>query len=281
MDISPSISTSKRGALDVLVVSNSLGKAEIALFGAHILSFIPSKDNRERLWLSSDANFQGEKPIRGGIPLCWPWFGNDNQFDDDSLPSHGFLRTQTWTLQSHSGDDKKTTLTLVPETTQFKQFNADVEVKLIVVVSDTLKVSLKTTNTSTQAVIFNGALHTYFSFEDITSAEISGITGNYKDKLDNWASKTTPVPYKIIEETDRIHLCTSSVTHIKNTTITSGIQHSGHDSIVVWNPWKETSLSMADMNNEGFNNMVCVETALTQWKELQPEESHTLEQVIS
>lgn len=274
------ISQGTRGELNTLVINNQHGKAEVALFGAHVLSFYPHQDGRERLWVSPHADLTGAKPIRGGIPLCWPWFGPDNPFNDETLPSHGFLRTQMWHVESEHETDDATVVTLKPSSTKLSVFSFELDVSLTIRVGNTLSVALNTENNDKQAVKINAALHSYFSIEKVALAEIVGIDGQYKDKLDNWAVKDTPAPYQISSETDRVHLCTNNETSIKTQNYTTTMCHSGHDSLVVWNPWTGAA-SMHDMDAFGYKNMLCIETALTQWLVLKSGESHTLTQVIS
>jgi glucose-6-phosphate 1-epimerase len=280
MQTNSTVSQGRHGELDTLVVDNEHAKIELTLFGAQILSFVPKHDGRERLWLSPHASLTGEKPIRGGIPICWPWFGNDTGQEDEHLPSHGFLRTQNWTLQNSDDAEDGTELTLVPSFTAYKQFDIVLDVSLKIKVGSALTVSLTTQNKDVKSMTFNTALHTYFSVEGVSQCELMGIEGDFKDKLDNWEIKTTPFPYTINSETDRIHLSTALNTQIKGLNGTTLIEHQNHDSIVVWNPWTSAA-SMPDMDAFGYKNMLCVETAVTQWKELKPGESHTLTQRIS
>ena len=115
--------------------------------------------------------------------------------------------------------------------------------------------SLKTTNIDTSDLNFNCALHSYFNVDKVANAEIQGISGHYKDKLNNWAITPTPQPYKITAETDRIHLCTADNVSVVNNNETRVIKQSGHDSIVVWNPWTGAA-SMPDMDAFGYKNML-------------------------
>ncbi|MFT4746307.1 MAG: glucose-6-phosphate 1-epimerase, partial [Congregibacter sp.] len=101
-----------RDGIQVLHISNAFATAEISLFGGHVLSFKPKHDARERLWISQSALFDGKKAIRGGIPICWPWFG-DHSCNND-VAAHGYVRTQTWQVLNSEETDLGTTINLKP-----------------------------------------------------------------------------------------------------------------------------------------------------------------------
>ncbi|GGF55815.1 D-hexose-6-phosphate mutarotase [Alteromonas lipolytica] len=264
-----------------VTITNSSATCRLSLFGGHILSYIPARDNRDRLWLSPLAVLNGDRPIRGGIPLCWPWFSDDHGKAKGELPSHGFLRTQMWSIEQYECDGALSEMVLVPKTTKGPGFDFNCKVKLVVKVGNTLSVSLVTENLEDEkAFKINCALHTYFEVSNIHHVKLCGMSGNYKDKLDNWAVKPTPVPYEFSSETDRIHLeAPSSLTIEENQQAITSIGSQGHDSIVVWNPW-QAAASMSDMDAFGFKQMLCVETALTKGLMLQPRQSHSLTQII-
>lgn len=275
-----SVSLSESNGLSFVNIENEFASAKISLFGGHVLSFIPAADNKERLWVSPHAYLNGERPIRGGIPICWPWFANDHGRDDGELPSHGFLRTQVWKLVNSTEDSKGTTVELAPSFTRAEGFEYDCSVTLRVHVGENLQVSLETENTGVIPFSFNTALHTYFHVENIKHTELKGISGDYKDKLDDWAVKPTPAPYTIDAETDRIHLSA-----VKQTTIAvddkdfTEVLSQGNDSLVVWNPW-QSAASISDMDPFGYNHMVCVESSVTKGLELAPGEKAELVQTV-
>jgi len=281
MHFPESVTQSKVQEVDTLVIENNSARAEISLFGGHLLSFTPKKDNRNRIWLSDKAIFDQKTPIRGGIPICWPWFGNDHGQSDLKLPSHGFLRTQNWTPISCQETSVGTLLHLKPTDVNGEGFNYQVEVILEILVGESLVIKLTTRNKDSQKFIFNCAFHSYFSVADIQKVQLTGIYGKYLDKIQTWASIDTPEPYLLNGETDRIHLCQSDEIEIIETQATTNIRSAGHDSIVVWNPWVVTSGKMKDMSEGGFKTMLCIETASTQWTQILPGQSHTLIQQIS
>ena len=266
--------------LQYIEIDNALASCRVSLYGGHVVSFTPKHDNRERLWLSPKAVLDGSKPIRGGIPVCWPWFSDAHGQEKGALPSHGFVRTQQWTLNNASEDDNGTIVELVPGFTKDKGFDVACTLVLRLSIGKQLKVELITTNTDSETFRFDCALHTYFAVNDIDKVSLTGLDGQYKDKLSDWQLVDTPVPYVFDGETDRIHLSQPKIINIHIDEQTSTVVESlNHDSVVVWNPG-EKATSMADMSDDGNRFMVCVETAITQGKSLAPGESVALTQII-
>ncbi|GAA0857499.1 D-hexose-6-phosphate mutarotase [Aliiglaciecola litoralis] len=279
MQLPNSMSIIQRGDVDVLCIDNEHASAQIALFGAHILSYIPKSDNRERLWLSDNAIFDNKTPIRGGVPVCWPWFSDAHNQQRDDLPSHGFVRTQVWHLVEFQESEKGLRLHFSPQSCQGPGWPHLTQCVLTVDVGKSLRISLHTTNLDTASLPLNCALHTYFKVNDIATTQLLGVSGVYRDKTQNWQELVTPTPYQFTQETDRIHLSAiPQVTLVDEfeTQITS----SGHDSIVVWNPWIENSQKMQDMSDNGYRTMLCVETAVTQTKHLGAGEQMMITQEI-
>lgn len=265
------------GALPVLEVENATASAKISLFGGHLLSYIPKHDNCDRLWLSKKAILDGSKSIRGGVPVCWPWFG---QHPDKNFGMHGYVRTRMWQVQNSTDNENSTSITLVPLDCYGPGFDARASLSLCLVIGSELSMKLVTTNIDTKLFTYTCALHSYFNVEDISKALISGLGGDYADKPRGFKVFPTPVPYRFTEETDRIHLSPAAKVSIINETSQTTILSEGHDSIVVWNPWHENSVLLEDMENDGYRQMLCVETAITLGKSLAPDESHAIEQII-
>ena len=268
--------TSDKG-LELVNVDNQSATAVLSLYGGHMLSFIPKKDNRERLWLSPEAIMDGTKAIRGGIPVCWPWFAAHQQ---PGLPAHGYLRTQPWNIVHINDASDCTELVLQPVQSTGKGFEGDAEVSLVIHVGEQLSISLVTRNTGHSAFEFRAALHSYFKVSDISQVQIQGLSGQYIDKVQQNSLLPTPSPYNILAETDRIHLCTADKVVLEDNVQQMAIGSSGHDSIVVWSPGPQKAAEMADMPEQEYQHMLCIETAVTQGKTLQAGETHTLTQRI-
>src|SRR6266404_4962960 len=176
-----------RGELPMLEVSTAWSTAEIYLHGAHVTHF-QRRTERPVLFLSQCSGFEQGQPIRGGIPVVFPWFG-----PREGLGQHGFARVKTWELKEFApAPDGSVSLRFrlpdCPEASAFGPFNAD----YIVTVSDSLKLELVVTNNSkTEEFGFENCLHTYFDIGDIRAVSISGLKGvNYLDKVANFAQKT-------------------------------------------------------------------------------------------
>jgi glucose-6-phosphate 1-epimerase len=284
MLLSDSTSITTQQNIQILVIDNDYALATVSLFGGQILSFKPKYDQRERLWLSNKAILDAKKAIRGGVPVCWPWFGAHQAVRDNlpeaNFPAHGYVRTQQWKIVKCHDTSNGTEVVLQPSSSQGDGFEGKAQLSLIINVGARLSIKLVTENLSEKAFSFTCALHSYFSIADIHSCQLSGFYGDYKDKTRNWKVLETPVPYIFSEETDRIHLSTPRKVSIVEDIGNIDIMSAGHDSMVVWNPWADKSATMIDVKNNGFQTMLCVETAITHGEIVAAGGSHTLEQII-
>lgn len=282
-----SVSISSRGSLPTLKVINQHCSGEIALFGGHLLSFIPLRDKQERLWMSPRALFDGSKPIRGGVPVCWPWFANlqtQTHTDELALPAHGFVRTQPWHVIKVEESDAMTIITLQPDQLGLFGFSEQLLVNLEVTFAKQCSIKLISTNMSERPATITAALHSYLNIADIHQTEIHGVAGRYIDKLRNSQTFEQGTPYLITGETDRIHLKDDSNYFDRISIaapICTNIQQQGHDSVVIWNPWEDKSQSMPDMQDDGYLQMLCIEAAITQGHIVAAKQQHILLQVIS
>lgn len=284
MILSDSTTIITRQKVQVLVIDNDYALVTVSLFGGQILSFTPKYDQRERLWLSDNAIFDAKKAIRGGIPVCWPWFGDHQDVRDNkpdvNFPAHGYVRTQQWKIVKCQDSAKGTEVILQPNSSQGDGFKGKAKLSLIITVGVRLSMKLVTDNLTDTAFNFTCALHSYFAIADIHTCQLRGFSGNYKDKTRNWKILTTPSPYTFNEETDRVHLTTPQKVSIVEDTGNTDIMSAGHDSMVVWNPWADKSATMVDVQDGGYQTMLCVETAITQGQTLEPGQTHTMEQII-
>jgi glucose-6-phosphate 1-epimerase len=272
-------SPSQRDNLQLVDIESSGSRATLSLFGGQVISFIPGADARERLYLSDRAILDGSKSIRGGIPVCWPWFGAHP--GGSSLPAHGFVRNRRWAVSSRESSPDAISVILKPENAAGPGFNGTAELRLEILLADTLTLRLVTINTGQAAFPLSCALHSYFAVGDITKTSLTGLTGRYSDKTRNWQHFDTPTPYRFSEETDRIHLQAAPEVMISSPLGDTRVASAGHDSIVVWNPWARCAENFTDMGPTGYREMLCVETALTQGRLLGPGEEHILIQTIA
>lgn len=293
-----SISNDKYGLC--LHIENSNAKASLSLFGGHLLSFIPQSDQQERLWLSDAAIFDAKTPIRGGIPICWPWFAaySSNGFQQpltsyENPPSHGILRTQYWRLDSLVENVKEnhiieTIVRIIPSKIDIFNGDANIEVCLEITFGKHLKMALHTHNKGHDSIEITQALHSYFKIDDIHNIHIEGVVENYADKPTATDNNKTRLPYVFTEEVDRIHhLATRPLNTPQSICIADNhteqaieIENYNNDSVVIWNPWQQKSISMKDMSDSGYRTMVCIEAANTRPIRIAPKEKVSLIQII-
>lgn len=277
---------SGEGGLAKAVISNALADAEIYLHGGHLTHFAP-KGQAPVIWMSRQARFSSDKPIRGGAPVVWPWFGAHES--DSRLPQHGFARVSMWTVAaSEALADGATRLSLAlsdsPGTRQL--WPHGFKLCLDIVVGDTLQLALTAVNTSDAGVRVGAALHTYFVVADIARVYIDGFDGvEYLDKPDHYARKRQQGVVRFNGEVDRIYLATEGACEVVDSVMRRRIIVSkrGSASTVIWNPWEKNAKAMADFDDDGFNTMVCVESAnaADDVRYLAPGQRHTLLQHIA
>ena len=254
-------------------------RAEIALFGAHVTSYI--KDGCEKLFVSELAKLDGSRPIRGGIPVCWPWFGQLHPDIKQHGIAHGLVRNQMWQIIAQIQTNTMASVTLEPTDTGHALWPEGLSCQVKVTLTDALKIELITHNNSNTPSPLSAALHTYFTVCDISTTAITGVAGAFTNNLNSTLHKTSPELYVFTEETDRVHQSTTPKTTIKTNGNTLHIvEHQGHDSLVVWNPWLDKATGFVDMADDEYQKFVCIETALTQGYEIAPGQTHNLVQII-
>lgn len=247
-----------------VTVTTPFSTATIALQGAHVVTWQP-KGQKPVIWLSRAAKFAPGKSIRGGVPLCWPWFGPHSS--ESTFPGHGFARTIPWLLlDARKLPDGRVRLEFEPvmndaARTQWPHAST---VKYSVTIGQELVVGLATRNTGKTPFQLGQALHTYFEIGDIRQARVAGLAGcSYIDKVDGGKRKKQKGDIIISGEADRVYLDTNGCCGIVDPVMkrTLLITSTGSRSTVVWNPGAEKAAKMGDFGKAGENKMVCVETA--------------------
>jgi len=252
------------GGMPVAEIANEQGSASISLQGAHVLGF-EAKGQQPIIWMSDEATYAPGKSLRGGVPICWPWFGP--HASDSSLPGHGPARTVDWQpVASKALSDGRTKLSfeLIQTEKIREQCLHPLRVQLHVTVGRSLLLSLETANLGKTSFSLGEALHTYFHVGDVRQVEIEGLDGcEYIDKMDGGKRKKQQGPVTLSAEADRIYLGTESRAEIVDPSMGRKIiiESSGSASMVVWNPWAETAKKMGDLGPDGYLKMLCVETA--------------------
>jgi glucose-6-phosphate 1-epimerase len=263
-------------------VKNSFAEAKIALQGAHIFHY--KRVNEEPLlWLSEVTDFEYGKAIRGGIPICSPWFGfNENK----NLPQHGFARTSLWEFVSGNESNEKSSslifrLRYSDETLKLWRYKFELELHIII--SDKLTIELKTTNIDCESFKLTQALHTYFQLSHISNVSVKGLDQKpYFDALNGKKSIQNGDIY-FDQEVDRVYQEVTQIVTLKDIHREIEIKNSGSSSVVVWNPWIEKTKRMSAMREDAYEYMLCIESTNTfeDARVLRPKESHILKAIIS
>lgn len=252
------------GGLTVAELGNDAGTARVALHGAHVLEFQP-RGARPVLWLSGKSWFCDGKPIRGGIPVCWPWFGAHPT--DPSLPSHGFARLWDWQVlgtQAVSPTQTCLRLGLRDSEASRRLWPHAFEAELTVTVGSELQVSLTMRNPGTTPFTVTAALHTYFAVSDVTKVRVLGFDGSPFVDTVNGANRrgVQAGPVTVAGETDLIFPDSSADATIEDAAWQRcvRVRKAGSRSAVVWNPWIAKAKRMPDYGDDEYPGMICVET---------------------
>jgi glucose-6-phosphate 1-epimerase len=253
------------GSLTKLTINTDLAAAEIYLHGAHITHFHP-RGAAPVLFMSKASNFQAGKAIRGGVPVIFPWFGARAGHPQD--PAHGFARVREWQLESCEESPDGSTrivLSLNDDEDTRRQWPFAFGLRLVVIVSAALDITLEVRNASLETIGFEEALHTYLNVGDVRRVRVEGLDGiAYIDKAGGGVRKTqvaggvTPVG-----ETDRLYLHTRGATVLRDPVLGRSItvEKEGSEATVLWNPWIAKAQALADFGDDEWPQMMCVETA--------------------
>ncbi len=269
----------------VACLSHRGSTAIVALQGAQVLSYVPA-GGTELLWLSPVARLGTGKAVRGGIPVCWPWFGPHPE--DGSKPAHGFVRAALWHLTATSAEHDGVRMVLDFDATAIDPalWPHQAGVTLSVELRDKLKVTLETVNTGSTEIALTQALHTYLAVGEVCDVVISGLDGRrYIDQLDPSAAPVQSGPIRIAAEVDRIYQGSSDTVTVADPSLKRTIQiaKAGSASTVVWNPWTVKGARLGDLGADGYRHFVCIETANAgaDIKTLRPGARHSLMQELS
>jgi D-hexose-6-phosphate mutarotase len=273
---------SGNGSLPKIVVTSQFSAAEIYLHGAHVTHFQKSGEP-PLLFLSGQSFFESGKPIRGGVPICFPWFGSRENF-----PAHGFARLANWELIATAtlpDGGVKIYFQLPANVANANEFAG--KVHFVVTVGETLTMELLVENNSTAELVFEECLHTYFSVANIQEVSVVGLNGKtYLDKVGGvFEKRETADAIRFDSEVDRVYLNAPDAVEIRDENLHRKIvvEKSGSHSTVVWNPWIAKSKAMADFGDDEFKRMVCVESGNVDENKisLSPGKTSTLKVVLS
>jgi glucose-6-phosphate 1-epimerase len=277
--------------ITAIEVDTALATASISLMGGQVLTWHPKSQQEPVLWVSKLAQYVPGKAIRGGVPICWPWFGAHPS--DSHLPGHGFARVVQWEVASTNIDGSgvvEVELTLAEsdslEELRPSDWPASVSLSANIRIGEKLEITITTTNNSEREIRLTEGLHTYFYVSDIENVRVLGLDDcEYVDLTDGNQRRQQSGPIVFEGELGRIFVNCDNTSVIEDRKLARAIQvaGAGSRSIAVWNPWLETSSKMSDLGKEGWRSMVCVETAnaLENAVLIKPGQHHTTKVIYS
>jgi D-hexose-6-phosphate mutarotase len=270
-----------------VLVGTAETSGEVYLHGAHVTAWRPA-GAAPVLWVSRDSLFEPGKPIRGGVPICYPWFAA--HATDATAPMHGFARLADWQLADAAAsggavhlsfvltDDERSRKSAWPH-----RFRAEFRVSL----GATLGMTLDVSNPGSSPVSHEAALHTYFAVGDIRRATVTGLGGTeYLDKVEGFARKRQgDAPIAFSGETDRIYLDTEATAVIHDPVLKRRVEiaKSGYQSTIVWNPWSDRARALPDFGDDQWPEMLCIETANVRERAvmLEPGSHHSMRATVA
>ncbi|HWU65798.1 MAG TPA: D-hexose-6-phosphate mutarotase [Methylophilus sp.] len=270
--------------LQYLEIDNPLATGKIALQGAHVMHWQPKFLAHPVLWLSSNARYVKGRSIRGGTPICWPWFGAHPT--DSTLCPHGFARVIPWRVMDIDATPTGATRIILemqqtPEAQ--RQLSYPYELTLTITIGRRLRIDLATTNLAEHPFVIGEAFHTYFNVSDISNIQITGMQDLvYLDKLLKYERNVEHNALSFDgQEYDRVYVDHSSdcAIHDSGYNRIIHVAKSGSDTTVVWNPGAEKAGAMGDMGvDDEWRKTICVETtnALDNMVVINPGRKHTL-----
>lgn len=246
--------------MPVLVIRTPIAEARVFVHGAQLTHWKPAAQE-PMIFLSAESLFQEGKAIRGGVPVCFPWFG-----PYEGQPAHGFVRNKSWTVESvvqrESGAVGITLLTASDESTRTR-WPHDFEARLTYIVGTKLTMEFAVKNTGAAPFTFSEALHTYFVVGDARQAVVKGLEGaEYRDFPDRTKILRQMGPIQFAGEVDRVYVNTQATCILEDPVMGRRIlvAKNGSDSTTVWNPWIAKSAALSDFGNHEWERMVCIET---------------------
>ena len=277
--------TEGNGGLPRVQITIAAATAEIYLHGAQITSWQPAGSS-EVLFLSQHSRWEPGRAIRGGIPICFPWFRA--KADDPKAPAHGIVRTKAWQLEAITEQQDAVTVTLATASDEETQRWWPHAFRLVhrITVGAALQLELEATNTGTASLQFEEALHTYHRVSDVEKIRINGLDQtDFLDNTEHNRQKTQQGDVAITAPIDNAYLDTRTPLELIDPVLHRRIRTQKVHSLttIVWNPWASGAAVLADLGNEEWRNMACVEAGniLGAAVLLTPGEAHTLSATIT
>ncbi|MND52893.1 putative glucose-6-phosphate 1-epimerase [compost metagenome] len=287
----PNVEAVKLDELNCWRIRHGQAELLVAQQGAHILSY-QLAGQPPLIWLNDEAVFKTGKSIRAGVPVCWPWFGvfdrnpqsvQAMRVSNEAPSAHGFVRAMDWELGGieAEGESLKVEFLLPYPDGGFPGWPHQVDLKLSIRLDEQLHIHLTSHNRGAETVSISQALHSYFAVSDVREVHVEGVGGlKYIETLDNWKAVTQTGDLRFTGETDRIYLDAPPLLSIVDPAWERRIELTsmGSRTAVIWNPWIDRAAAFSDMADDGWQRMLCIETAnvMGDVVNLAPGASHTL-----
>lgn len=251
------------GAMPRVQITSSLAEGEMYLHGAQVTSWKPAGAD-EVLFLSTKSRWEEGQAIRGGIPICFPWFRA--KVDDPQAPAHGFVRTKAWQLESIVENESGVAVSMFTESDERTQHWWPGAFRLVhrATFGSELRLELVCTNTGTTPLRFEEALHTYNRVADVQDARIQGLDSvRFLDNTDSNREKTQYGNVAIVSQTDNAYLNTQNAVDLLDPGMGRRIQLRKSNSLttVVWNPWRDAAKGMKDLRDGEWTQFLCAEAS--------------------
>jgi glucose-6-phosphate 1-epimerase len=272
------------GALPKVRITSPEVVGEMYLHGAHVTSWNPT-GGEEVLFLSSQSRWEHGRAIRGGVPICFPWFGG--KADDPTAPAHGFVRTKSWQLESITQAGGAVTVSMFTESDEGTKRWWPAEFRLVhrATFGRELSLELVVSNTGRKSLSFEEALHAYHRLGNIEVTRVRGLdTIQYLDKTDSNRKKMQHGEIVIESETDRVYLSTREAIEVEDPVLRrrTRITKENSGTTVVWNPWVAKARGLSDLGDDEWMQMICVETSNVSdfAVDLAPGQQHTMKAIV-
>ena len=272
------------GGIPRVQITSSRCEAEMYLHGAHVTSWKPAGSD-EVLFLSAKSQWTDGQAIRGGIPICFPWFRA--KANDPQAPAHGFVRTKAWQLESILEEDDAVVVSMVTESDEHTRrwWPGDFRLVHRATFGSQLELELVCANTGTTPLRFEEALHTYNHVADVQHVRVLGLdTVRFLDNTDSNKEKVQRGDLAISSQTDSAYLNTSVTVELSDPKMRRRIRLAKANSLttVVWNPWREKASEMRDLGEDQWTNFLCIEASniLDTAVDLAPGQEHRMTAVL-
>ena len=287
----PNVEAVKLDELNCWRIRHGQAELLVAQQGAHILSY-QLAGQPPLIWLNDEAVFKTGKSIRAGVPVCWPWFGNFERnppsvkamrVSNQAPTAHGLVRAMDWELGGIEAEGESLNIEFLLPCPDggLPGWPHQVDLKLSIRLDDQLHIQLISHNRGAQTVTISQALHSYFAVSDARNVHVEGVDGlSYIETLEDWATKKQSGELRFTGETDRNYLDAPPLLSIVDPAWERRIEltSTGSRSAVIWNPWIDRAAAFSDMADDGWQRMLCIETAnvMGDVVSLAPGATHTL-----